>query len=79
VAEDHQTRNAESLTELNAAVMVKDADAVRTLSDEVLSLMRDTKRYQQMISTLHTIPQQDAVAAIADIVIELAERRVKWN
>jgi UDP-N-acetylglucosamine--N-acetylmuramyl-(pentapeptide) pyrophosphoryl-undecaprenol N-acetylglucosamine transferase len=79
VAEDHQTRNAESLTALNAAVMVKDADAQQMLGIEIIKLLENTNAYNQIVDALKAIPHQDAVQAIADVVIQLAEGRREWN
>lgn len=79
VAEDHQTRNAESLTALNAAVMVKDADAQQHLGQKIVELLEDSVSYNQIKHALQAIPYQDAVKAIADVVIQLAEGRQKWN
>lgn len=44
VAEDHQTKNAMALVNKQAAVMVSDADAAKTLVDEAVKILFDENR-----------------------------------
>ena len=71
---DHQTRNAEALTGLGAALLLRDADcsAVR-LQEIVDSLMADPARLAAMASAAATAGHSDA----ADKVAELAESVVE--
>jgi UDP-N-acetylglucosamine--N-acetylmuramyl-(pentapeptide) pyrophosphoryl-undecaprenol N-acetylglucosamine transferase len=49
VAEDHQTRNAEALSTRNAAVLIADKQAAKTLVDEAIKLISD-KSKRDMLS-----------------------------
>jgi UDP-N-acetylglucosamine--N-acetylmuramyl-(pentapeptide) pyrophosphoryl-undecaprenol N-acetylglucosamine transferase len=68
VAEDHQTKNASSLADVNAALMVRDADARETLVDEVLKLVSDDQRCAAYSTNMKTLAKPNATT---DIVNEL--------
>jgi UDP-N-acetylglucosamine--N-acetylmuramyl-(pentapeptide) pyrophosphoryl-undecaprenol N-acetylglucosamine transferase len=44
VAEDHQTRNAEALSSRNAALLIEDIRASKTLVDEAIKLISDKSK-----------------------------------
>jgi len=48
VAEDHQTKNAMALVTYNAAVLIKDSDAVEKLCDETLRLINDPNQCHKL-------------------------------
>lgn len=75
VAEDHQTKNAESLTRKGAAVLVRDAEVSTQLIPEILNVLHNKEIYLSIQQALNSLPENHATAAIADIVIQLAERR----
>jgi UDP-N-acetylglucosamine--N-acetylmuramyl-(pentapeptide) pyrophosphoryl-undecaprenol N-acetylglucosamine transferase len=75
VAEDHQTRNAESLTRKGAAILVKDAEVRDALSGEILRLLNNKELYQTVQSALEAMSVPNATQEIARVVIALAERR----
>ena len=60
VAEDHQTKNAMALVNKNAAVLVKDADAVSQLADEALSLLNDKNRCAALSENIKPLGIADA-------------------
>jgi UDP-N-acetylglucosamine--N-acetylmuramyl-(pentapeptide) pyrophosphoryl-undecaprenol N-acetylglucosamine transferase len=68
VAEDHQTKNARSLADVNAALMVRDVDARETLVDEVLKLTYDDQRCSAYSTNMKTLAKPNATT---DIVNEL--------
>jgi UDP-N-acetylglucosamine--N-acetylmuramyl-(pentapeptide) pyrophosphoryl-undecaprenol N-acetylglucosamine transferase len=68
VAEDHQTKNAKALVEKDAAVMIRDKDAVETLVDESLKLLFDEKLATRLSTNIATLAKPDATK---DIVNEL--------
>lgn len=74
VAEDHQTKNALALVEENAATMVTDARAVNELTDEALTLLKDTERQEQYSRNLQKLAMPDADERIADEVLKLAHK-----
>ncbi|MFM2226021.1 MAG: undecaprenyldiphospho-muramoylpentapeptide beta-N-acetylglucosaminyltransferase [Bacteroidota bacterium] len=64
VAEDHQTKNALSLVNKNAALMIKDAEAKDKLVDAVLQLLKDE------------ILQKNLSAALKNLAIVDADERI---
>lgn len=72
VAEDHQTRNALALTYRNAAVMIKDTEAVRLLVDEAIKLISNEEEKKSLSANILKMADRDADARIADEIIKLA-------
>lgn len=68
VAEDHQTKNAMSLVRQEAACMISDQDARSRLITEVLSLLADHGRCQQLGERIGTLARPNAAR---DIVNEM--------
>jgi UDP-N-acetylglucosamine--N-acetylmuramyl-(pentapeptide) pyrophosphoryl-undecaprenol N-acetylglucosamine transferase len=68
VAEDHQTKNARSLVDVNAAFMVQDDDARETLVDEILKLVSDDQRCVTYSANMKKLAKPNATH---DIVNEL--------
>ncbi len=70
---DHQTRNAEALARVGAAVIVADADlgGVR-LAAELAPLLTDPGRLDVMGRAATSLAAPDAAAAVADLVVEVA-------
>jgi UDP-N-acetylglucosamine--N-acetylmuramyl-(pentapeptide) pyrophosphoryl-undecaprenol N-acetylglucosamine transferase len=64
VAEDHQTKNAMALCQINAAVLVKDAEATEKLIPEILSLIKDTDRQKEYAENMLKLARPDAVKDI---------------
>lgn len=73
VAEDHQTRNARALSEKNAAILVKDADAPATLIDVALKLISDNSQKTILIENIKKMALRDADIKIASEVLKLAK------
>lgn len=71
VAEDHQTHNAMALVNHDAALMVKDVDAVETLVTTALNLLHNGNRMQQLKQQITTLAQRDSATRIADEVVKL--------
>lgn len=72
VAEDHQTHNAMALVNKGAALMVKDADAVRNMMKEAIALSADPERIEKIEKNIALLePERDAASAIADEVYKL--------
>ncbi len=70
-AEDHQTSNAQALTEHNAALMVTDAMAKSELVKKLKSLMADTTMQGIMTQALRGLAIKDADERIAKKVFEI--------
>ena len=74
VAEDHQTKNAMVLVEREAAVLVKDAEAVWSAIPEALKLLDDESRAGALSSAILELARPEATAAIAHEIIKAAHR-----
>lgn len=72
VAEDHQTKNTLALTTHEAALYVKDADAVRTLVPHALNAVADEVQLAKLSKNIHALAHPDAAKVIAQEVIDLA-------
>lgn len=75
VAEDHQTKNTLALTTRDAAVYVKDAEAVRTLIPRALNAVADDALLAKLSKNIKTLAHPDAARIIAREVIKLAEEK----
>lgn len=75
VAEDHQTKNAEALSSRGAAVLIRDAEAVATLIPCALEIVSDPARLNGMSEEIGKLAQFDSAARIADLLIELADKK----
>lgn len=72
VAEDHQTRNAKALSEKDAAVLITDTQAVKTLADEAIKLVSDINRRKKLSDNILMMADRDADIKIAEEVLKLA-------
>jgi UDP-N-acetylglucosamine--N-acetylmuramyl-(pentapeptide) pyrophosphoryl-undecaprenol N-acetylglucosamine transferase len=73
VAEDHQTRNAIALSEVGAAILLKD-DKSYQLADVALNLIHDEPALNAMRSSVLCFARPDASSVIASEVFKLAKR-----
>ena len=73
-AEDHQTKNALSLVNYNAAILVKDSDAKSTLVDEALSLLKDKERCEKLAYNMEKLAFANATETIVNEVISLIKK-----
>lgn len=69
VAEDHQTKNAQSLVKEGAAVMVPDAEAHEKLIDTALMLLKD----KDQLNSLSLRIKAMALPESADRIVDMAE------
>ncbi|HEY5469359.1 MAG TPA: undecaprenyldiphospho-muramoylpentapeptide beta-N-acetylglucosaminyltransferase [Bacteroidales bacterium] len=72
VAEDHQTKNAKALSDRQSAVYIADNEAVRTLVDEVVSLISDKNKRNILSENILKMADRDADVRIANEVFKLA-------
>ncbi len=72
VAEDHQTRNAESLVGAGAAVMLKEDEMEAALVDRTSALLDDAVALQSMREAAAGLARPDAASDIARAVLRLA-------
>ena len=64
VAEDHQTRNAEALVARDAAVMVRDAEAVQCGMARALELLKDGGRLKTLARNIAALGIPDAAERV---------------
>jgi len=74
-AEDHQTRNATSLVQKNAAIMVCDAEVNSKLTDMVIQLLNDPDGQQALSRNLIKLSHADAADKIADEILALIKNQ----
>jgi UDP-N-acetylglucosamine--N-acetylmuramyl-(pentapeptide) pyrophosphoryl-undecaprenol N-acetylglucosamine transferase len=73
VAEDHQTRNAMSLAEKNAAILIRDEEAGEKLIEEAIRLAADKKTKEILSLNIRKMAERNAHIRIAEEVLKLAE------
>jgi UDP-N-acetylglucosamine--N-acetylmuramyl-(pentapeptide) pyrophosphoryl-undecaprenol N-acetylglucosamine transferase len=74
VTDDHQTKNAQVLSELNAAMLITDKDAPQTLINTCIELIKDTKKMSEMQEKLKHIAKPQATETIANRIASLIEK-----
>ncbi|HEV8506495.1 MAG TPA: undecaprenyldiphospho-muramoylpentapeptide beta-N-acetylglucosaminyltransferase [Chitinophagaceae bacterium] len=70
-AEDHQTVNAKSLVDKNAALMVKDSEALDNVVPTIIDLANDNNRQNELKKNIGTLAITDADKRIAEEVLRL--------
>ena len=71
VSENHQYKNAQSLVNKNAALLVKDKDASRKLVIVLLELLSDTSKQENLSNNIKKLAVKDAADRIAEIALDL--------
>jgi UDP-N-acetylglucosamine--N-acetylmuramyl-(pentapeptide) pyrophosphoryl-undecaprenol N-acetylglucosamine transferase len=71
VAEDHQTKNAMALTDKNAAILVRDADAKTDLLKIAFEILDDNQLKQTLSQNIKNFAQTDSAIKIAEEVYKL--------
>ena len=69
-AEDHQTVNAQQLVNKNAAILVKDSEALEKLVPAIIALAKDENRQSVMKNNIGKLAITDADKRIADEIIK---------
>ena len=72
VTVDHQTRNAESLSKRDAAVLLPEPQLAERLPSVIQALLADDARRAKMAQHAHNLARPDAADRIADDVLALA-------
>ncbi len=73
VAEDHQTRNARSLADRDAAILVQDADAPYLLVQKAFEVLEHEERAQSLSEHIAEIAKPDSAGKIAEEVFKLMQ------
>lgn len=71
VSEDHQTKNALALKNINAALLVADSDADTQLTDTALALVKDEKMKAEFIENIQKLARPNAVQDIVSHCFDL--------
>ena len=71
VSENHQYKNAQSLVNKNAALLVEDQHASRKLVDKLMELVEDKNLQEILASNIKKIAVKDAADKIAEIALSL--------
>ena len=74
VAEDHQTHNAMALVNKDAALMVKDAEALEKLSPCITELMASPEKIEKLEKNISQLAKIDAAEVIAKECIKLSKK-----
>ena len=77
VAEDHQTKNAMSLVENNAAVLVKDEDATKELFNKALTLVHDSEQLNQLGANSKKMARPKSTSDIVDVIFNEVKKEIK--
>ena len=72
VAEDHQSKNANSLVEKNAAIVIKDSVAVQQLGAEAIKLANNKNLRSSLSKNIKALAITDSAQRIAKQIIELS-------
>ena len=75
VAEDHQTKNALALSDKDAAIYIKDAEAKGKLIDTALKTVINTEKLKVLSKNIEKLALPDSATIIAKEVIKLAESK----
>lgn len=73
VAEDHQTKNALALVDKEAALYVKDAEAVDSLLPLAIDTVSDEDKLENLNKNILKLALPDSAEIIAKEVIKLAK------
>jgi len=74
VAEDHQTKNALSLVNKNAAIMIADKDAENQLIDKALQLIHNESELQSLSTNILKLALPDAANSIVDEIEKILKK-----
>jgi len=75
VAEDHQTSNAMSLVEKDAAIMVKDAVAISELIPDALALVNNREKCLRLSQNIKRLATPRATEDIVEVIASLIKKR----
>jgi len=73
VAEDHQTKNAMSLVNENAALMIKDNEAKNRLVNDALTLLYDATQCKRLSENIARLAKPNAAVEIVEEIEKLIE------
>ena len=72
-AEDHQTKNAQALVDVDAAILVTDKEAGSKACEEALNLLSNDEKRATLSANIKTLALPNADAEIAQEILKLAK------
>jgi UDP-N-acetylglucosamine--N-acetylmuramyl-(pentapeptide) pyrophosphoryl-undecaprenol N-acetylglucosamine transferase len=75
VAEDHQTKNALSISSKGAAIVLKEADADKNFESELALLVKDEHKQKQLSENIKKLAKPNATNDIVAEVIKLLKKK----
>ncbi|MEL6190828.1 MAG: undecaprenyldiphospho-muramoylpentapeptide beta-N-acetylglucosaminyltransferase [Bacteroidota bacterium] len=75
VSEDHQTKNARSLSDKGAALLLEDVVAEGRLAKEAISLLKNEGRLETMKNKIAGIEKHDAAKEIVDQIFDVLKQQ----
>jgi len=79
VAEDHQTKNALPLSDQQAAILIRDREALSLLPEKILELMGDRETRERLSNRIRTLAIPDSASRIAGEVFRLVKTNVRLH
>ncbi|MFA5417838.1 MAG: undecaprenyldiphospho-muramoylpentapeptide beta-N-acetylglucosaminyltransferase [Bacteroidales bacterium] len=76
-AEDHQTRNAQTLVDQNAGILVKESDAQNLIGKEIIRLMKNEGERLKIAKNMTHFDHHNATKSIVEQVMKLLENSKK--
>ncbi len=73
VAEDHQTKNARSLTDRHAAILVRDVEAKEKLVDVVIDILSHPEKLGALQLGIESVEKHDSAHEIATEILSLVK------
>lgn len=70
VSGDHQTKNAKVLADKDAAIMLKDSDAIHLLPNLMIDTLNDTKKLENLSENILKFAHKDALNDIVNVIFE---------
>ncbi len=75
VAEDHQTKNAKALVDLNAALLIKDDKAQKELIQTAIELIKDEEKLKTLAKNISDYAKPNAAEEITQIIKKITEKK----
>jgi len=73
VSEDHQTKNAMALVDKNAALIVKDIEAVEILIPNAIQLLHNLEKQSELTKNIASLGKPNATSDIVDVLEGIAK------
>lgn len=77
VAGDHQTKNAKSMAQNGASVLIDESELKETIAEEIKRIILDETILNQMSKAALSLAKPNAANEIAETLFEIAERKTK--